>query len=439
VRITIIGVGSRGDVQPYVALGCGLQAAGHQVRLATHEEFRSFVGNHGLEFFLLEGDPRAILASDTGQKWQKTSRNPLGFVQQMRNVAAPLIKQIMQNCLEACSGADLVLYSFLGVFAAASVVEALHIPAYAAYLQPDTPTRAFASYRFPPAPTWLEGRKVTHYYNRATWPMMGQLFWLFLRDLINDARQSVLHLHPLSVAAPDARDQRHLYGYSPVVIPRPADWGHHDHVTGYWFLDRLASWQPPNDLIHFLAAGPPPIYVGFGSMNNRRPEETTSLVLQALARTGQRGILLPGWGGLTQVELPETVLKIDEVPHDWLFPQMQAVVHHGGVGTTAAGLYAGVPNVIIPYFADQPLWGRRVFELGVGPDPIPRKQLSVEGLAQAIQRAVADSQLRERARRLGEKIRAEDGVATAVNIINRSDRPTQHGLAARQYHHVSLG
>ncbi|MGQ9552632.1 MAG: glycosyltransferase [Anaerolineae bacterium] len=208
-----------------------------------------------------------------------------------------------------------------------------------------------------------------------------------------------------------------LYGFSPSVIPPPSDWGSDIHVTGYWFLDAADDWAPPPALIEFLEAGPPPVYVGFGSMSNRKPEETADLVLAALARAQQRGVVLSGWSGLQKADLPNSVVMVDSIPFSWLFPRVAAVVHHGGAGTTAAGLRAGVPAVVIPFFADQPFWGQRLVALGVGPAPIPRKKLTVERLAQAIEKAVTDQAMRQRAVALGARIRAEDGVAGAVAVV----------------------
>jgi UDP:flavonoid glycosyltransferase YjiC (YdhE family) len=179
----------------------------------------------------------------------------------------------------------------------------------------------------------------------------------------------------------------------------------------------------------FLAAGPPPVFIGFGSMNNRDPEGVTNLVLEALAHTGQRGILATGWGGLHTADLPETVFPVGDTPYSWLFPRMAAVVHHGGAGTTAEGLRAGVPSLLIPFFTDQPLWARRVAALGVGPTPIPRKQLSADRLAAAIGQAVGDEPMRARAAKLGAKIRSEDGVAEAVAIVHAQAAQSAPALA----------
>jgi len=211
-----------------------------------------------------------------------------------------------------------------------------------------------------------------------------------------------------------------LYCYSPAVVPKPPDWSEHAHVTGYWFLDHAPDWQPPADLVDFLESGPPPIYVGFGSMTSRDPERMSRIVLDALSQSGQRGVIATGLGGLSQSDLPDEVFMTETVPHDWLFPRMAAVVHHGGAGTTGAGLRAGVPSIIAPVSNDQPFWARRVKALGAGPAPIPHKGLTADRLAHAISVAVTDESIRKRAAELGETIRAEDGVVNAVRIINHT-------------------
>ncbi len=203
------------------------------------------------------------------------------------------------------------------------------------------------------------------------------------------------------------------------MIPRPADWPDSLHVTGYWFLDPPAGWEPPRDLLDFLDSGLRPVYVGFGSMLSKKPEETADVVLKALERSGQRGVLSSGWGGLRKNNLPPSVYMVGSIPHGWLFPRMAAVVHHGGAGTTGAGLSAGVSSILTPFFGDQPFWGRKVHELGVGPRPIPRRKLTAEGLAQAIRTAVSDPTILKNAADLGERIRAEDGIARAVAVIEQ--------------------
>ncbi len=204
-------------------------------------------------------------------------------------------------------------------------------------------------------------------------------------------------------------------------MPKPPDWGDHIFVTGYWLLDSPPGWQPPADLAAFIEFGPTPIYVGFGSMSARDPRATTQLIVEALRRTEQRSVLSTGWSGLADADLLESVFAVESIPHDWLFPRMAAVVHHGGAGTTGAGLLAGIPNVIVPAAGDQFLWGEGVEALGVGPKAIPRKRLTVERLAEAIQVAVNDASTRERAKALGECVRADDGIALATRIISNTN------------------
>ena len=203
------------------------------------------------------------------------------------------------------------------------------------------------------------------------------------------------------------------YGFSPAVLPRPRNWREWIQVTGYWFLPE-AEWTPPAALADFLAAGKPPVYVGFGSMADRDPQRLTGIILDALQRSEQRAVIQAGWGGLQPGDLPETAFPLDPAPHNWLFPRVAAVIHHGGAGTTASALRAGVPSIVVPFFGDQFFWGQTVARLGVSPGVLDRRKLSVERLADFIRAAVQDPELRSRAAALGERIRAEAGVEQAV-------------------------
>jgi sterol 3beta-glucosyltransferase len=213
-----------------------------------------------------------------------------------------------------------------------------------------------------------------------------------------------------------------LHGFSRHVVPIPPDQPHQVTTTGFWFLDRSDSYAPPDHLRAFLEAGDPPVYVGFGSMAARDPERTTRAVLDAVRQADVRAVLATGWGGLTDADLPAGVLRIRSAPHDWLFPRCAAVVHHGGAGTTAAGLRAGRPTVICPFFGDQPFWGRRAHALGVGPAPIPQRRLTADRLADALAEVTRDPEMRRRAEALGKRIRAENGVERAVEAIEQSVR-----------------
>ncbi len=208
-----------------------------------------------------------------------------------------------------------------------------------------------------------------------------------------------------------------IYGYSAAILPKPPDWTGNQQISGYWFLDTARDYLPEPDLLDFLAAGPPPIYIGLGSMVDHERSEFTRILIDALKETGQRGILSGGWSELGSENLPDFIFPVGEVPHDWLFPQMAAVVHHGGAGTTAAGLRAGVPNVIVPSFADQFFWGWLVQESGAGPKPIPRKKLTAANLSEAIQQAVLDENVKNNSRKISQHIRDENGIEAAVRMI----------------------
>ena len=415
MQIAIIAGGSRGDVQPYVALGKGLKEAGHSVRILSSDDFHALVTDYGLDFFTTGGSSQAVAQDLQALVAQGKT---LKVFSQMKLASQKQAVQAAEKGLVACQGSDLILGGLSGLFSGQALSEKLNIPLLLAYLVPFTPTSAF-----PSALTPIPQTPLTRWLNKPSHSLAQQMMWQSFRSADNTARAEVLHLPPASFWGPFSslkqQKQPILYGYSAHVLPHPKDWNDSQYVTGYWFLEPPQGWEPPADLLHFLQSGPPPVYIGFGSMGNSKPEEATEMVLQALARTGQRGVLYAGWGGLKREQLPQNVFMTDSIPHTWLFPRMAAVVHHGGVGTTAAGLAAGIPSIIIPFFADQPFWGRRVYELGVGPKPIARRRLTVDNLTEAIGRAVSDEAMRRRAASLGERICAENGVAQAVTIIEQ--------------------
>jgi UDP:flavonoid glycosyltransferase YjiC (YdhE family) len=209
-----------------------------------------------------------------------------------------------------------------------------------------------------------------------------------------------------------------LYAYSRHVVPVPPDWGNDVLVSGYWFLDE-DGWRPPSDLLAFLEGGEPPIYIGFGSMPGLDPDRTSRLIFEALERAGKRGLLATGGGALRAENPPPNVHVIASAPHAQLFPHVSAAVHHGGAGTTAAALRAGIPAVICPFFGDQPFWARRVQELGAGPPALNRKQLTAETLAAAI-KLMDGPKIRGRAAEIGAHIRNEDGISSAVAFIEQA-------------------
>jgi len=417
MRIALIASGSRGDIEPYLALGKGLQQAGHVVRFIAHENFGELVTAHGVEFWPIAGNTQDVAQSPEMRKLLEKG-NFIAIMAEMRKGAQDNALAFTQGGLAACEGMELIIGGLAGMFIGVALAEKLNIQFMQAHYIPFSPTREYPHALFPSLPAFLDGTM-----NRISYPLAQQMMWQGFRSADTIARQQVLGLRKAPFWGP-YRDDRFtqnpiLYGYSPAVIPIPSDWDDKAQVTGYWFLDSVDDWTPPADLLEFLQAGAPPVYIGFGSMSMRNPEATAQLIMQALARTQRRAIMLSGWGGLRSTDVPDSVFTIDSAPHAWLFPRMAAVVHHGGAGTTSAGLRAGVPSIIVPFFADQPFWGQRVADLGVGPASIPFKRLTADRLAQAIQIAVTDQAMRQRAAELGERIRAEDGIARAAAVIQQ--------------------
>ena len=413
MKLTLFAAGSRGDIQPCVALGRRLQQAGYRVRLAAPEDFAGFVQEHGVDFYPLRGDVQQLMASDTGRAFMETGgANPLKSIRAIRKLIAPVVMRMIQDAYAACQDAEAIIC--LGVFGAfgQSIAEALHIPILHIEPTPLLPTGTFA------APSWPIQKNLGGGHNFLSGLAMLEVVWLWYRPFVNDFRRS-LGLKPYTAVSfyRAMKSAPTLGAYSPSIIPHPADWPASVHVTGYFFLDTQADWQPSPELEAFLAAGEPPVYIGFGSMAGRNPEQLAGLMLEALAKSGQRGLLLTGWGGLQAGSVPENVFVLASAPHHWLFPRMTAVVHHGGAGTTAEGLRAGVPSVIVPFVLDQPFWGARVKALGLGPDPIPHKKLTADRLAEAIGTAVSDPAIRQQAQAYGAAIRAEDGGGQAVQLI----------------------
>ncbi len=417
MKITIHVVGSRGDVQPLVALGKGLKATGHTITIATHQEFEPLVEQAGLRFYQLRGlDPKQSMKKITGEAPQHPfQQNQIVQSIRMTQLLLKAIPDIGQSCWEACQGADLCLANLIPPGVSSSVAEKLGIPHMYALLQPAEPTGEFPH-------MLVTTRSLGAIGNRLTYSSIFLVLWGVLRSRINRWRQRRFSMPPLTwryfldiFNSPVPR----LYGFSPKVILKPPEWSDRAVISGYWFLDQTTDWHPPKALTAFLDSGPSPISIGFGSMVANDKETIAEICIQALIRTQQRGILLTGWGGLHYNDLPESILTVESVPHEWLFPRVAAVVHHGGAGTTAAGLRAGVPTIIVPFLTDQPFWGERVYDLGVGPKPIPRRKLTVERLADAMTDVVTNPDLRQRATELGMKIRAEDGIGNAIDVIHQ--------------------
>jgi sterol 3beta-glucosyltransferase len=405
MKITILTLGTRGDVQPYIALGAGLQGAGHNVTIATTARFGSMIMEHGLQHAPLTADFMTMMEGADGRA-AISGRNMLKLLKQVK----PMLRQMLDESWQAAQGSDAIIYHPKAI-SGPHLAEKLQIPGFLAH-----PVPLFAATREFPSPV-LPFRDLGPLLNRWSYAINRAINGPF-GGLIRTWRRDVLDLSRAS--NPWVRNGKpvpQLYGFSPLVLPVPGDWDASVTATGFWFLDHARTWKPDPDLVQFLADGPAPVYVGFGSMANNDAARTSQIVLEAIRRSGVRAVLATGVGGLVVDRAPENVVLLREAPHDWLFPQMAAIVHHGGAGTTAAAFRAGRPQLVCPFFGDQPFWGRRVAALGVGPDPIRQKPLSVDRLTDALTTLTTDQTMGDRAAELGVKIRAEDGVGQAVAQI----------------------
>ncbi|GIM91154.1 glycosyl transferase [Paractinoplanes toevensis] len=383
--------GSRGDVAPFTGLGQRLQQAGHRVALAAHDRFAGLVRDSGLEHRSLPGDPVELVRARTAAPSPDAARE----------VFAAFLDELGDGVLAATeAGTDLVLTAFGPAPLSRFAAERSGIPSAAVYLAPGVPTR-----EFPPPGLPSDGPDDNLAAGRAVLARTGALYAGVLR-----------RLGASEAAANPPEDWPVFHGFSPAVVPRPADWPAAVRVTGYWWPADPPVWQPPEPLVDFLAAGPPPVFVGFGSMLPDH-DRLHDIVAATVRRAGVRAVVQAGWAGLGPAG--DDILLVGDLPHGWLFPRTAAVVHHAGAGTTAAGLRAGVPAIPVPVLVDQPFWADRLHHVGVAPRPVPMHELTAETLTDAVRSCLDRTAYRERAAELARQIGAEDGAAAVLSFIER--------------------
>ncbi len=417
MHVVILALGSRGDVQPFVALALALQEQGHRVTVAAAADYGPLVAAYGVPFAPVGGYVSELMNMGLVNELLDGAHNPLYFARAFLGELAPLLTTILADCWQIAQQADLLIVSTLGLYLGLDLVEKRPCPLVAVHFHPLLAVPDRAHVNFPSAPTWLP---LAPAYHQATHWLCRHGLWQLLGPLLNRARQSVLQLSPLSPWARYRRAQQPvptLFAYSPTVAPLPSrtQLPPATAITGYWFLPQPTTWQPPAPLLDFLAAGAPPVVITFGSiLGGRDPDAMTQRLVDALVQGGQRGLIYRGWGDLGNIKLPSTVLAIEATPHDWLFARCAAVVHHGGAGTTAATLRAGLPSVVVPVFGDQLFWGERLHALNVAPPALPRRQLTGANLAVAIRQAVTNPTFQANAQSLQPTLQAEAGTARAV-------------------------
>lgn len=409
MNITILTYGSRGDIQPFLALAVGLQEAGHRATLAAPHRFSDFIRQHNVKTAPLPGDP-----DELSRMFNDAGRNPYHMVRSMQAHVFAIAPDVVRAVRKALQGADFLVHSFIFTTGAHSFAREMGIPDVSVQLFPMfAPTCRFPAVGTPQGLTgWLN--YFSHRFSTQVFWHAGNMGYRRLRRLAPADFPDKVYW-PFK-PAPERAITPLIFAISPVVLANPPEWQlPHIHMPGYFFL-QSPQYQPPAELQRFLDAGDPPICVTFGSMVNRAAEQITTAILTATQQVQQRAVFLTGWGGWQPTNPPDHVLFLDNAPHDWLFPRCKMVVHHGGAGTTAAGLRAGLPTIVVPHAADQPFWGGRVTAIGAGPPPIPINQLSADALEGALLAADSDP-IRSRATQIGHLIRAEDGVGRAIAII----------------------
>ncbi|KAI4743690.1 UDP-Glycosyltransferase/glycogen phosphorylase [Aureobasidium sp. EXF-12298] len=416
LNIVIQIVGSRGDVQPFIALGNELQKSGHRVRLATHDVFRDFVTGCNLEFYPIGGDPNELMSYMV--------KNP-GLIPSMKSMQAgeitkkrAMVREMLEGCWDSCiqpdqvTGAPFVADAIIAnppSFAHVHCAQALCIPVHLMFTMPWTATKNFPH----PLANIKDNKAEPSMVNRLSYAMVEWMTWQGLADVVNGWRET-LDLEPVpTTEGPFLAYTQNIpttYCWSGALVPKPLDWGQHIDVCGFFFRD-TPVYKPPQDLQDFLNAGSTPIYIGFGSIVLEDPEKISLIIAEAVRTTGVRCILSKGWAGLSNVSQSPYIFELGDCPH--------AVIHHGGAGTTACGLSNGLPSLVCPFFGDQPFWGEMIYAAGAGPKPIHHKSLSVDNLSEAIRFLITPEAARS-ASLIAQRISTENGVKTAVQSFHRN-------------------
>jgi UDP:flavonoid glycosyltransferase YjiC (YdhE family) len=455
MNLAILITGSRGDVQPFIALGQTLQRPpySHRVRICTHSIFKTFVEENGLEFFSIGGDPAKLMAYMVKNPGIIPSRESVkaGDIHSRRMDIAEMLEGSWRACTQGGDGItklDLhahahdedVLLSLPPPFVADAIIanppsyahihiaEKLAVPLHIMFTMPWSPTSAFPH----PLANIDASKADSKLANLFSYKRMDLLTWEGLADLINRFREKTLMLDPVTpIWGHDILPRLKVpftYCWPEVLIPKPSDWASHITVSGYWFLPLASTYTPEPALQEFLDAGPPPVYIGFGSIVVDDPEALTKMVFDAVKISGVRALVSKGWGNVGGTNVPENVFLLGNVPHDWLFPRVSAVVHHGGAGTTAIGIALGKPTVIVPFFGDQPWWAAMIHRAGAGPEAVPFKKLDAQKLAANITEALKP-EMQARAKELAEKIKGENGTKLAAEAFH--SMPQMQDLACQ--------
>ncbi|MBV6392116.1 MAG: O-mycaminosyltylonolide 6-deoxyallosyltransferase [Anaerolineales bacterium] len=407
MNITLLTYGSRGDVQPFLPLSLGLMTHGHTVILAAPAGFKNLVEEHGITFFPLAGDPEEL-----SRRLNDAGYNPFKQARELLNHAIEIGADILRQTDEACRNADLIVHSFTHAVGAHTLAREKNIPDVHVQTFPMfNPTGDYPHVSMPDFRIRFLNR-LTHKIAEQFSMLAAQMGFEQVRRKAGLPRRNLYS--PFKDSPPRPRTPI-LCAWSPSLIPPSSDWEPHVRVAGYFFLPYNTSYAPSDELKMFLESGTAPVCISFGSMIHKDAQNIDGIMRAALKRTKNRAVVLSGWGSVKR-EATGDLLYLESAPHDWLLPKCRMLIHHGGAGTTAAGLRAGIPQVVVPFMADQPFWGNRVHAVGAAPKPIRVNQLSAERMVKAMAEAESKALL-ERAQATGQRIRGEDGVGEAVRLI----------------------
>ncbi|MBA3816606.1 MAG: glycosyltransferase family 1 protein [Parachlamydiaceae bacterium] len=413
MKFCILCIGSHGDIRPYVALGVGLKAEAHEVWIASHKKACSLCEKYNLNFKLVDGDLTELINSENTQKELKG--NILSKILKIMCAFKKILKIQLPMSLDAAAGADVLIYS-PAAFAGPHIAEYLRIPSFLMHLQPEIRTKFHPSHLFPNQKS-LKGINflLGHFLSE-------QLFWQPIRRYVNKWRKEILGIKKMHFLGPKydplSKNTHTLVAFSHHLIPRPIDWGPHIHMTNFCLLNESENWSPPQELEKFLRSQETIVYLGFGSLTEACHIDTVREIIDVLAKKNFGAIVQANLPGLKDIALPPTIFPLIYAPHDWLFPRVKAVIHHGGVGTTAAGLYAGKPTLIMPFVWDQFNWGKMVEDLGVGPKYLSINKFNKEKFSYNLEKLVSDPLYQHNALKIMNKLNTEDnGIKKNVNRI----------------------
>lgn len=409
LNITMVTMGSTGDVRPYVLLGEKLKNRGYHITIAAFSSFGGMITDAGLEFFPLSGSAEELITSVLGPE-----TNGINYLPKICKNLRLVIPDLLKSLDESCRTADAMICNYFGSVYY-SIAEKYNIPCIQTHFFPMDPTASIPMSSF-------RNQNLGPVFNRFTYKIGYLAVGTVEKILLSDWREESRVAKRKAATHPVYRIGDHeipvLYAISPAVFPKPPEWPDSIYMSGYWFDSAPGSWQPPEDLREFLSSGKPPVYIGFGSMRSGNMNKLLTMILRALHAAGLRAVICGGLSGRTHSS-GGRIYFIDRIPHDWLFPRVSAVIHHGGAGTVASGLRWGRPTWVLPFAGDQPFWGEQIHRIGCGPRPVSRNRLTVRNLTKGLIDLTTRPEYKRNAADIAACLAEENGTETAVNLIEQ--------------------